>query len=148
MTFKQQSSMKHNNQIMALPLAQPILSSLRTRAIIVHKPQAPDALILLAWAQGYMVGSIIVMIAITIANMRRGVLLHKLILLEVSPVLESPDWPLSSHAPAPPWGLAWYIHLPECSSVRLVPFGHSCSPECVLEPTQCCSLAQKQALFE
>jgi len=76
--------MKHNNQIMALPLAQPILSSLKTRAIIVHKPQAPDALILLAWAQGYMVGSIIVMIAITIANMRRGVLLHKLILLEVS----------------------------------------------------------------
>ncbi|KAI9656692.1 MAG: hypothetical protein M1831_004602 [Alyxoria varia] len=47
------------------------------------KPQEMDAAILESWAQGYMVGSLIIMAAITIANMRRGVILHKLILLEL-----------------------------------------------------------------
>lgn len=49
------------------------------------KPTDPNGLVLEAWAQGYMVGSLIIMTCITIANMRRGVLLHKLILIEVSP---------------------------------------------------------------
>lgn len=43
-----------------------------------------EDLILEAWSQGFMVGSLIIMACITIANMRRGVLLHKLILVEVS----------------------------------------------------------------
>jgi uncharacterized YccA/Bax inhibitor family protein len=47
------------------------------------KPSDPNALILDAWSEGYMVGALIIMSCITIANMRRGVLLHKLILLEV-----------------------------------------------------------------
>jgi hypothetical protein len=76
-----------NETNMVSPLSPSVHSSLETRAIIVHKPTGRDALILSAWAQGYMVGSIIVMIAITIANMRRGVLLHKLILIEVSSAL-------------------------------------------------------------
>jgi hypothetical protein len=41
-------------------------------------------LIIEAWAQGYMVGSLIIMAALAVANMRKGVLLHKLIVLEVS----------------------------------------------------------------
>lgn len=49
----------------------------------IEKPTDPDGLVLEAWAQGYMVGSLIIMSCITLANMRRGVLLHKLILLEV-----------------------------------------------------------------
>ncbi|PMD41840.1 hypothetical protein L207DRAFT_543769 [Hyaloscypha variabilis F] len=49
----------------------------------VTKPTDPDGLVLEAWAQGYMVGSIIIMICITLSNIRRGVLLHKLILLEL-----------------------------------------------------------------
>lgn len=48
-----------------------------------HKPTAPDQLILEAWSLGVMVGAIVVMAGITVANMRRGVLLHKLILIEV-----------------------------------------------------------------
>jgi hypothetical protein len=67
------------------------------------RPNDPNGLVLEAWgectqyartrtitdinvlriAQGYMVGSLIIMSCITLANMRRGVLLHKLILLEV-----------------------------------------------------------------
>ncbi|RMD43080.1 hypothetical protein DV735_g2043, partial [Chaetothyriales sp. CBS 134920] len=41
-----------------------------------------EDLILEGWSQGFLVGSLIIMAAITIANMRRRVLLHKLILLE------------------------------------------------------------------
>ncbi|RMZ83757.1 hypothetical protein DV738_g879, partial [Chaetothyriales sp. CBS 135597] len=43
---------------------------------------SPEDLILEGWSQGFLVGSLIIMAAITIANMRRRVLLHKLILLE------------------------------------------------------------------
>lgn len=47
------------------------------------KPTNPNGLVLEAWAQGYMVGSLIIMAAVTVANMRKGVILHKLILIEV-----------------------------------------------------------------
>ena len=39
--------------------------------------------ILEAWSQGFMVGALLIMACITVANMRRGVLLHKFILVEV-----------------------------------------------------------------
>ncbi|KIY01738.1 uncharacterized protein Z520_01876 [Fonsecaea multimorphosa CBS 102226] len=48
-----------------------------------QRPTDPNGLVLEAWAQGYMVGSLIIMSCITLANMRKGVLLHKLILLEL-----------------------------------------------------------------
>ncbi|OCK84587.1 hypothetical protein K432DRAFT_413907 [Lepidopterella palustris CBS 459.81] len=47
---------------------------------LVERPTDPDGLVLEAWAQGYMVGSLIIMSCITMANMRRGVILHKLLL--------------------------------------------------------------------
>lgn len=50
---------------------------------LVEKPTNPDGLILEAWAQGFMVGALIIMSCITAANMRAGVLLHKIILVEV-----------------------------------------------------------------
>lgn len=43
----------------------------------------PLAYITEGWSEGFMLGSLIIMSCITIANMRKGVLLHKLILLEV-----------------------------------------------------------------
>lgn len=48
------------------------------------KPTNPNGLVLEAWAQGFMVGALIIMSCITLANMRRSVLLHKLILIEVA----------------------------------------------------------------
>ncbi|OJD35650.1 uncharacterized protein BKCO1_16000165 [Diplodia corticola] len=47
------------------------------------RPTNPDGLVLEAWAQGFMVGGLVIMTCITIANMRRGVFLHKLILIEL-----------------------------------------------------------------
>lgn len=38
----------------------------------IAKPDSSPGLILEAWAQGYMVGSLIIMAAITVSNMRRG----------------------------------------------------------------------------
>jgi hypothetical protein len=43
----------------------------------------PGAFILEAWGQGFMFGALMIMAIITITNMKRGVLLHKMILLEV-----------------------------------------------------------------
>jgi hypothetical protein len=43
----------------------------------------PSDLILESWSQGLLVGSLLIMAFITLANMRRRVLLHKLILLEL-----------------------------------------------------------------
>ncbi len=55
--------------------------------LVSRRVQSPDedraALVLEAWSQGLMTGSLVIMAAVTIANMRPGVLLHKLILLEV-----------------------------------------------------------------
>lgn len=36
------------------------------------------------WSEGFMVGALVIMACVTVANMRHGVLLHKLILVEVS----------------------------------------------------------------
>ncbi|KAH8723535.1 hypothetical protein GQ44DRAFT_656392 [Phaeosphaeriaceae sp. PMI808] len=53
------------------------------RGKVVEKPTNPNELVLEAWAQGLLVGSLVILSFITLANMRRGVLLHKLILLEL-----------------------------------------------------------------
>ena len=50
----------------------------------VRRPVDSGALALDAWSSGLLVGSLVVMSCITLANMRTGVLLHKLILVEVS----------------------------------------------------------------
>ncbi|KAF7189872.1 hypothetical protein HII31_08694 [Pseudocercospora fuligena] len=49
----------------------------------VAKPQDAAGLTIEAWAQGYMCGSLIIMACVAFANMRRHVLLHKLIVLEL-----------------------------------------------------------------
>ena len=54
-----------------------------TRTEDIAKPTG-TGLTIEAWAQGFMVGALIIMACVTIANMRRKVLLHKLILVEVS----------------------------------------------------------------
>lgn len=50
----------------------------------ITRPTDPDGLVLEAWGQGLMVGSLVVMAAVTFSNMKRHILLHKLIFAEVS----------------------------------------------------------------
>ncbi|KAK5044411.1 hypothetical protein LTR84_011283 [Exophiala bonariae] len=66
-----------------VPPIKDVLHILGKRRDEVTKPTDSAGLVLEAWAEGYMVGSLIIMSCITLANMRRGVLLHKLILLEL-----------------------------------------------------------------
>lgn len=63
------------------------------------KPTDPEKITLEAWSQGFMVGALIVMAVITLVNLRKGVLLHKLILIEVCGPEQSRDngqWVLMS----------------------------------------------------
>ncbi|KAF2484802.1 hypothetical protein BDY17DRAFT_323629 [Neohortaea acidophila] len=95
------------------------------------KPTEPEGLTIEAWAEGYresivedveltltVVGSLIVMACVTVANMRRGVLLHKLILIELifgtfmgTVIFTNPPtyhWYLS--ATAIPLNTSWSLH--------------------------------------
>lgn len=51
--------------------------SARQRHGVVQKPTDAKGLTLEAWSSGFLVGAFVIMGCITIANMRRGVLLHK-----------------------------------------------------------------------
>jgi hypothetical protein len=42
-----------------------------------------EAYIIEGWGEGFMLGALLIMAVITVANMRKGILLHKMILLEV-----------------------------------------------------------------
>jgi hypothetical protein len=48
-----------------------------------RKNATVSAFILEAWGEGCMFGALMIMACVTVANMRKGVVLHKLILLEV-----------------------------------------------------------------
>lgn len=63
-----------------------------------HKPTDTVHLTLEAWPQGLVVGALLPMILVTISNMRKGSLLHKLILLEVRSALLSPSLPSANLA--------------------------------------------------
>ena len=43
----------------------------------------PSGFVTEGWGEGFALGSLMIMACITVANMRKGVFLHKLILLEV-----------------------------------------------------------------
>lgn len=47
-----------------------------------RKNASPEDLVLESWSQGFLVGALLLMSCITVVNIRRGVLLHKLILAE------------------------------------------------------------------
>ncbi|KAJ4287652.1 hypothetical protein N0V90_012355 [Kalmusia sp. IMI 367209] len=77
------------------------------------RPRTPEGLIIEAWSQGYLVGSLIIMSFITLANMRRGVLLHKLLLgiwqgFWLFPGGRTSVWWLS--VAAIPLNMSWFLH--------------------------------------
>lgn len=115
-----------------------------------EKPTNPDHLTLEAWSQGMMVGALIVMAMITAANMRAGVLLHKLVLLEVGGhyqfVLHTNAH--TSNLQAGLSGAKRLLHLSQSSTLWLVLVVDCGDSHCFLEPTQCHRLAQKQAVLE
>lgn len=53
-----------------------------------------EGYVLESWSQGFLVGALAMMMGVTIANMTR-ILLHKLILVEVSTTVPIVQWPHS-----------------------------------------------------
>ncbi|KAF7179026.1 hypothetical protein CNMCM7691_007796 [Aspergillus felis] len=49
----------------------------------ISRPTNPDGLVLEAWGQGLMLGCLLVMASVTFVNMKKHILLHKLILIEL-----------------------------------------------------------------
>ncbi|KAJ5173102.1 hypothetical protein N7492_005695 [Penicillium capsulatum] len=49
----------------------------------ITRPLDADGLVLEAWGQGLMVGRLLIIAAITLSNMKRNILLHKLIFAEM-----------------------------------------------------------------
>ncbi|KEY73577.1 hypothetical protein S7711_09193 [Stachybotrys chartarum IBT 7711] len=82
------------------------------------KPTRPEQITLEAWSQGFMVGSLIIMAGITLSNMRSGVLLHKLILIELALAIpngffaffEPPAWGWFLSATVVPLLTSWTLH--------------------------------------
>ncbi|KAK1143270.1 hypothetical protein N8T08_006797 [Aspergillus melleus] len=68
------------------------------------RPSDPDGLVLEAWGQGLMVGSLVVMAALTFSNMKRRILLHKLIFAELILAL-----PHGTFIFAKPPTYGWYL---------------------------------------
>ena len=120
----------------------------------------PDGLVLEAWAQGFMVGSLIIMACITIANMRRGVLLHKLILIEVSKPSSAPaqgprlaaclqqaTQTLLTIPSAVVWHLAGLLPLLQPAALLLVAFCRGHLPQRLLVASQRHRLDEEQAVL-
>ena len=63
---------------------------------VVQKPTAPNGLTLEAWSSGYLDGALIIMACITVANMRKGVLLHKVRIPRKSKVASLTELPACS----------------------------------------------------
>jgi hypothetical protein len=89
---------------------------------VVDKPTDPTGVTLESWAQGFLVGSLMVMAGVTCANMRRNVLLHKLIMIEVSTCKLTSISALLGH-------VTRHIHVCRAPSLQLV-------PECDFHPAQ------------
>ncbi|KAL4865305.1 hypothetical protein BDV12DRAFT_188263 [Aspergillus spectabilis] len=72
----------------------------------ISRPTDPDGLVLEAWGQGLMVGSLVVMVAVIVANMKTHIPLQKLILAEL--ILAIPHGTFIFNKP-PIYG--WYLSL-------------------------------------
>ncbi|KAL4978674.1 hypothetical protein BDW66DRAFT_164414 [Aspergillus desertorum] len=84
----------------------------------IARPTDPDGLVLEAWGQGLMIGSLVVMAAVTISNMKKHILLHKLIFAELILAIPHGTWIFSKepiygwHLSASAIGLniSWSLH--------------------------------------
>ncbi|KAJ5105404.1 hypothetical protein NUU61_002751 [Penicillium alfredii] len=84
----------------------------------VARPVDPKGLVLEAWGQGLMIGSLVIMAAITLSNMKKHIALHKLILAEL--ILAMPHGTfIFAHEPAYGWylsataiglNISWALH--------------------------------------
>jgi hypothetical protein len=107
------------------------------------------ALIVESWSQGFLVAALLIMACITIANMRAGMFLHKLILLEVSLELGARLFisDLTSSA-ALPCNAAWNILLLQLRWVWVVPIFNCSVTIPLVDRTQHGGLVEDQTILD
>ena len=115
------------------------------------KPEGGVRLTLESWSQGLMMGALIIMAGITLANMRRGVLLHKLIFLEVrthliSNIAHLHGYQLTFDA-APPGYAKRLLHLLQPTRMGLVSFIDSSPSDYIVVVAQYCSMDEEQTIL-
>lgn len=111
-----------------------------------QKPSDPAHLTLEAWSQGMMVSTLVFMAMLTVANMRRKVLLHKLILIEVSYSASFQKGYIADERTA----IAHHrhsqrlLHISQPSAVRMVYVLHCDWHDHLMEPAQHNNLDKEQ----
>ena len=111
-----------------------------------RKDATVNAFVIEAWGQGLMFGALMIMVCVTISNMRKGVLLHKLILLEVC------QWTfdekqLLTAGPALACDHAWHVLLYVVPWLWLVPFFYCDTTILLLVCSQHCGMDENQTLL-
>ncbi|KAI9806556.1 MAG: hypothetical protein M1833_003743 [Piccolia ochrophora] len=81
--FNHGTQESHNAATMTSSIADTAFRKLSPRAAPTKASLPLDGNILEAWAEGFNVGALVILILIVVSNIRRGVILHKLILLEL-----------------------------------------------------------------
>ena len=108
--------------------------------------KSPEAFIVESWSQGFMFGALLIMAVITVVNMKRRVLLHKLILLEVSMSIGAAEFSstiAANHDDAALTGhVTWNLLFHEFRWVRLLSVSNCCLAPMLIFCTQRCRLAQ------
>lgn len=109
------------------------------------RPADAEGLVLESWSQGFMQGALIILIAITVSNMRNKVLLHKLILVEVRLVANPLTCYVLIISSAGLWYLPGLQSLLHASGIRMVYRHRRRLPKHKLEHAQCHRMDEKQA---
>lgn len=110
-----------------------------------------------AWAQGYNVGSLIILILIVFCNYRSGILLHKLILLEVRSLAHrnqqtrnmaryKASYECTLTVIARPGSLARHLHIHSRPRLWMVPLLYGYSPLRLLPTPQRCIVVKDTAV--
>ena len=81
---------------------------------------SPSAADVEAWAEGFNVGALVILILIVFCNIKRGVWLHKLILLEVCFASMYSRFPIIYTSTVGFGNMAWHLHLLLRSGIWLV----------------------------
>lgn len=104
-----------------------------------------EAFVVEGWGEGFMLGALFIMVLITIVNMRKGVLLHKIIMLEVRITTEEISSPLIKPVIACDEPRNILLHV--LPSLWLLSLSYGRAPLLLLFHAQCCGLDEDTSVL-
>ena len=107
-----------------------------------------ESYIVEGWGEGFMFGALLMMVIITVVNMRRGILLHKVILLEVSGKFAGRRLlPAAANGLATTCNEPWHILLHVIQWLRLLSLLNGSASLLLLFHPQCSSMDEDKAFL-